>query len=78
VEAYLKFDPLNLSLGKEIIFTEIVALINDLFGFEGELIWDRSKPDGRPPRRLYVSRAKQDFDWGTTTGLEEDIRRIID
>ena len=50
-------EPVNLGSGNEISIKDLAALIARLTGFEGELVWDTSKPNGQPRRALDVSRA---------------------
>jgi GDP-L-fucose synthase len=49
-----------------------------LTGFRGSIVWDTTKPDGQPRRRLDVSRAEKEFGFRATTdfvaGLPETIR----
>ena len=71
-------DPVNLGSGREISIKELAELIADLSGFEGQLIWDESKPDGQPRRRLDVSRAKERFGFEARTSLEDGLRATID
>ncbi|WEL20548.1 GDP-L-fucose synthase [Halorhabdus sp. BNX81] len=77
-ERYDESDPVNLGSGMEISIRELVELIADLTGFDGDIEWDTSKPDGQPRRRLDTSRAKERFDWEATTDFEEGLRRTIE
>ena len=77
-ERYDGRDPVNLGSGTEISVRELVELIADLSGFDGEIEWDTSKPDGQPRRRLDVSRAREAFDWEARTSLREGIRETIE
>jgi dTDP-glucose 4,6-dehydratase/GDP-L-fucose synthase len=77
-ERYDGRDPVNLGSGTEISIRELVELIADLSGFEGDIEWDTSKPDGQPRRRLDVSRAREEFDWEARTSLREGIRETIE
>ena len=77
-ERYDGRDPVNLGSGTEISIRELVELIADLSGFDGEIEWDTSKPDGQPRRRLDVSRAREAFDWEARTSLREGIRETIE
>ena len=70
--------PVNLGSGVETRITDLVALIGRLTGFEGEVRWDRSKPDGQPRRRLDVSRAKALFGFEAKTDFETGLRATID
>ena len=47
-------------------------------GFEGELVWDTTKPNGQPRRALDTSRAKQEFDFEARTDFEEGLQKTID
>jgi dTDP-glucose 4,6-dehydratase/GDP-L-fucose synthase len=76
-ERYDGSDPVNLGSGMEISIHDLVHLIADLTGFEGEITWDTSKPDGQPRRRLDTSRAKEGFDWEATTEFEKGLKETI-
>jgi GDP-L-fucose synthase len=60
-EKYNKGDPVNLGSGNEITINDLVNLVARLTEFKGQIIWDKSKPDGQPRRRLDVTRAKVEF-----------------
>ncbi len=47
-------------------------------GFEGKIVWDTSKPDGQPKRRLDVSRVKREGGFRAKIEFEEDLRRTIE
>ncbi|MHB8117583.1 MAG: GDP-L-fucose synthase family protein [Methanothrix sp.] len=76
-ERYDKPDPVNLGSGKEINIKDLVEMIARLTGFEGEINWDTTKPDGQPRRCLDVSRAKREFGFEAEMGFEEGLRRTI-
>jgi dTDP-glucose 4,6-dehydratase/GDP-L-fucose synthase len=77
-ERYDGEEPVNLGSGAEISIRELVERIVELTGFEGEIVWDTSKPDGQPRRRLDTSRAKEYFDWEASTSLDEGLRATIE
>jgi nucleoside-diphosphate-sugar epimerase len=77
-ERYDRSEPVNLGSGMEISIRELVETIADLTGFEGDIEWDTSKPDGQMRRRLDVSRAKEYFDWEATTDFETGLRRTVE
>ena len=77
-ERYDKPDPVNLGSGKEISIKDLVEMIARLTGFEGEIKWDTTKPDGQPRRCLDVSRAKREFGFEAEMGFEEGIRNTIE
>ena len=70
-------EPVNLGAGFEITIKDLVHLIARLTGFEGEFIWDRSKPNGQPRRILDTRKAEQEFGFKAGISLEEGIRRTI-
>ncbi|MDT7889302.1 MAG: GDP-L-fucose synthase [Desulfurococcales archaeon] len=77
-EKYNKPDPVNLGSGEEITIRELARLIADLIGFKGEIIWDTSKPDGQPRRRLDVRKAKEEFGFEAKTDLRTGLIKTIE
>ncbi len=77
-EKYNSSAPVNLGSGMEISIKDLVELIARLTGFEGKLIWDSSKPNGQPRRRLDVTRAEQEFGFKARVGFEEGLKKTID
>jgi GDP-L-fucose synthase len=76
-ERYDGDEPVNLGVGREITIRELVELIVRLTGFEGELRWDTTKPDGQPRRALDTSRAKDWFNFEARTSFEDGLRETI-
>jgi len=70
--------PINLGAGFEITIRDLVHLIAELTGFEGEIRWDETKPDGQPRRSLDTSRAKELLDWESQTSFREGLKQTID
>jgi GDP-L-fucose synthase len=70
--------PVNLGSGRETSIRELAELISESVGFEGELTWDSSKPDGQPRRRFDTRRAEKEFRWRAQTPLEDGLRTTID
>jgi GDP-L-fucose synthase len=77
-ERYNGSEPVNLGSGMEISIKELVNLITRLTVFEGEIVWDTSKPDGQPRRALDTQRAFGYFDFKAQMPFEEGLRRSID
>ena len=77
-ERYNKPDPVNIGSGHEITVRELAALLCKLTGFEGELIWDATQPDGQPRRRLDVTRAEREFGFLAKTSLVDGLRHTIE
>jgi len=77
-EKYNSSDPVNLGSGHEISIKDLTELIIRMVGFEGNLVWDTSKPNGQPRRGLDVSRAYERFGWRAQMPFEEGMRRTIE
>jgi len=77
-ERYDKADPVNLGSSSEISIKDLVTLIARLTGFKGEIVWDSSKPDGQPRRKLNVDRARREFGFESSVSFEEGLRHTID
>jgi len=77
-EKYNGPEPVNLGSGMEISIKDLAELIGRLVGYEGEFVWDTSKPNGQPRRQLDVSRAKEYFGFEAQVSFEEGLRRTID
>jgi GDP-L-fucose synthase len=77
-ERYDQPEPVNIGSGMEITIKELLELIAELTGFQGEIVWDSSKPDGQPRRSLDVSRARQAFGFQAQTDFREGLRKTIE
>ena len=77
-ELYDDGDPVNLGTDEEMPIRDLVGIITDLVGFEGEVRWDTSRPDGQPRRRVDPSRAKRCFGFEASVPFREGLRRTID
>lgn len=77
-EKYDQPEPVNLGSGIEITIRSLLELIAELTGFQGEIVWDTSKPDGQPRRSLDISRAKQAFNFQAQTDFQKGLRKTID
>jgi len=71
-------DPVNIGSCMEITIKDLVDLIAELTDFEGEIIWDTSKPDGQPRRCLDVSVAEREFGFKAQVGFEEGLKKTIE
>ncbi|HWX96749.1 MAG TPA: GDP-L-fucose synthase [Solirubrobacteraceae bacterium] len=76
--SYTGAEPVNLGSGQEITIAELTGLIAELVGFGGEIVWDRTKPDGQPRRWLDTSRAEQEFGFRAGTELRDGLERTIE
>ncbi|HUS19790.1 MAG TPA: hypothetical protein VMZ25_09085, partial [Terriglobales bacterium] len=64
--------------GREIAIKDLAVLIAKYAGYQGEIEWDATKPDGQPRRCLDTSRARTEFGFVATTSLEDGLRKTID
>lgn len=78
LEKYDSPEPVNIGTGQEITIGTLAHAIRRLSGYEGEIVWDASKPDGQPRRCLDVSKAKAEFGFEATVKLEDGLRETID
>ena len=70
--------PINLGTGREVLIRDLVGMIVKLTGFEGEIAWDASKPDGQPRRCLDTSKATRMMEWTAGVELEDGLKRTVD
>jgi GDP-L-fucose synthase len=70
-------DPVNLGAGFEIAMRDLAAKIARQTGYEGDIAWDTSRPNGQPRRMLDVSRAEQRFGFRARTSLDEGLAKTI-
>jgi GDP-L-fucose synthase len=78
LEKYNKPEPVNIGSGFEISIKDLARLIVKLTGFRGRIIWDKTKPDGQPRRRLDTSKAEREFGFRAKTGFEEGLKKTVD
>ena len=71
-------DPVNIGTGKETSIRDLASMISELTGFEGETVWDDSRPDGQPKRYLDVTRAGELIGFEAETPLAEGLKRTIE
>lgn len=75
-QTYNDESPVNLGSGREASILEVATLVKNMVGFEGELVWDASKPTGQPRRLLDTTRAEK-FGFRARTSLEEGLQETI-
>jgi GDP-L-fucose synthase len=77
-EKYNKSEPVNIGSGAEISIRDLAGLIARFTGFQGRIVWDTSRPDGQPRRRVDTSRAESEFGFKARTNFEEGLRKTIE
>jgi GDP-L-fucose synthase len=77
MQEYDGTDWLNIGVGEDVSIKELAELIKDIVGYEGELQFDTSKPDGTPRKLLDVSKLHS-RGWKAKTGLRAGIERVYE
>jgi len=77
MENYDGEEMVNVGTGEDVSLMVLADLIQEVVGFEGEVVWDRSYPDGTPRKLLDVSRIKG-MGWTPKVGLKEGVERVYE
>jgi len=75
---YNESDPVNLGTNYEISIKDLVELICDLMGFDGEIVWEIDKPNGQPRRCLDTTRAQEKFGFVAQMEFKEGLQKTIE
>jgi GDP-L-fucose synthase len=76
-ERYESSDPVNLGSGQEIAIKDLAEKIARAARFEGRFVWDASKPNGQPRRRLDVTRARERFGFEAKTSFDRGLAATV-
>ncbi len=76
-EKYDASEPVNLGSGEEIRIKNLAEMIASNTGFEGEVVWDTSKPNGQPRRGLDTSRAEEYFGFAAPTPFKQGLKETV-
>lgn len=77
LDAYDSPEPINVGTGRDLSIRDLAMTVKEVVGFEGQVVWDSSKPDGTPRKQL-DTRKINDLGWHPTIPLEEGIRSTYD
>lgn len=77
-ERYDGSDPVNLGTGEEIAIRDLAAMVAEVTGYDGEIVWDDTKPNGQPRRKLDTSRATERFGFTAQTPFREGLERTVE
>jgi GDP-L-fucose synthase len=77
LEHYDSPEIVNVGCGEDISIRELAELICDVVGFDGELVWDATKPDGTPRKLLDVTKLNN-LGWRATIPIRDGIVRTYD
>ena len=75
---YNESDPVNLGTNYEISIKDLVELICDLMGFDGEIVWEIDIPNGQPRRCLDTTRAQEKFGFVAQMEFKEGLQKTIE
>lgn len=75
MQHYNNPEPLNIGVGEDVSIKELAAMVQQITGFTGEIIWDHSKPDGTPRKLMDVTRLHTSG-WKAMIGLKEGITQV--
>ena len=76
-EKYDGVEPVNLGSEDEISIKELADLLSDIMGFNGKIIWDKSKPNGQPRRCVSNQKAKEEFGFEPKIKLKEGLEKTV-
>ena len=71
------YEFINIGTGTDLTIKELAEMIKNIVGFNGEIEWDSSKPDGTPRKLLDVSRISE-LGWKPETDLKEGIKKTYE
>ena len=77
LEHYDGPEQVNVGTGTDVTIREIAQTIAEIVGYEGETMWDTSKPDGTPQKLLDISKLAE-IGWRAKISLDEGLRRTIE
>jgi GDP-L-fucose synthase len=76
-EKYNRPEPLNIGSGHELRIAGLVHLVQKVTGYEGEVKWDKSRPDGQPRRMLNIRAAQAALGWQPETNLRAGLAETV-
>jgi GDP-L-fucose synthase len=77
LEHYDSPEIINIGCGEDVTIRELAELISDVVGFDGELVWDKTKPDGTPRKLLDITRMRA-LGWEPKISLRNGIARTYE
>jgi len=76
-ERYSSPEPVNLGSGEEITIRDLARVIAEEADYRGAILWDKTKPNGQPRRRLDTSRALERFGWRARTSFADGLKKSV-
>lgn len=75
---YNSKEPVNIGSSYEIKIKDLVNKISKICNFKGKIVWDNTKPDGQPRRKLDVSKARKEFGFTSKVNFDKGLKKTID
>jgi GDP-L-fucose synthase len=76
-ESYKQPEIVNLSSGRDTSIADVVGELAAITGFQGQIVWDTSRPEGQSRRLFDVTKAKRDLDWEARTSLHDGLAKTV-
>ncbi|MCJ7695510.1 MAG: GDP-L-fucose synthase, partial [Anaerolineaceae bacterium] len=76
-QRYDSSEPVNIGSSFEISIKDLIEKIAQMTGFEGKIVWDKTKPNGQPRRKLDTSRAESAFGFSAQTDFDKGLQNTI-
>lgn len=76
-QSYNESEPVNLGTNSEISIKDLVELICEIMGFEGDIIWETDQPNGQPRRCLDTTRAREKFGFTAQMSFRDGLKNTI-
>ncbi len=70
--------PINLGSSEEIEISKLATLLKEMTGFSGDIIWDETKPNGQPRRKMSIARAQDLLGYDCATSFADGLRETIE
>jgi GDP-L-fucose synthase len=70
-------EPINIGIGTGVSIAELAQMIKQEAGYTGDLVYDRTKPDGAPYKVMNIDRCKRVFNWCPSTALDVGLRKTV-
>tara|TARA_Y100000385_G_scaffold259599_1_gene288826 strand:- start:1929 stop:2942 length:1014 start_codon:yes stop_codon:yes gene_type:complete len=71
-------EPINIGGGEEIAISDLVQVIAKTCSYEGNVEWDKTKPDGQPRRAISIDKACKLLDWSPAVSFKEGLKKTVD
>ena len=70
--------PINLGGGEEIAIRDLIKIIAETCGYQGDINWDKTKPDGQPRRAIAIEKARELLNWNPTETFRDGLKKTVD